>query len=69
MIAALAGSDKAKADELSAKCKKFDKFEFRHIELEAAYNAAHEAAVEAVEDIKVLAFELEKTPRRTPRTA
>lgn len=60
MIAALAGSDKAKADELSAKCKKFDKFEFRHIELEAAYNAAHEAAVEAVEDIKVLAFELEK---------
>ena len=60
MIEAVAGSDKAKADELSAKCKKFDKFEFKHIELEAAFNAAHEAAVEAVEDIDVLAFELEK---------
>ncbi len=60
MVAAVAGADKAKADELSAKCKKFDKFEFKHIELEAAFNAAHEAAVEAVEDIDVLAFELEK---------
>ncbi|MBS7315455.1 MAG: ABC transporter ATP-binding protein [Clostridiaceae bacterium] len=60
MIAAVAGSDKAKAAELTAKCKKFDKFEFKHIELEDAFNKAHEAAVEAIDDIDVLAFELEK---------
>ena len=50
----------AGAAELNAKCKKFDKFEFKHVEMEAAYNNAHEAAVEAVSDIKDLAFELEK---------
>ena len=60
MIVALAGSDKVKAAELSAKCKKFDKFEFKHIELESAFNAAREAASEAIDDIDVLAFELEK---------
>ncbi|MGN0985046.1 MAG: oligopeptide/dipeptide ABC transporter ATP-binding protein [Candidatus Enterenecus sp.] len=52
--------DKARADELTAKCKKFDKFEFKHVDLESAYNKAHEAAQEAVDDIEVLAFELEK---------
>ncbi len=41
-------------------CKKFDKFEFKHIELESAYNTAHENAQEAAEDIDKLAFELEK---------
>ena len=56
----IAACGKARADELTAKCKKFDKFEFRHIELESAFNTAYEAAQEAVEDIKVLAFELEK---------
>ncbi len=60
MIVALAGSDKVKAAELTAKCKKFDKFEFKHIELESAFNAAREAASEAIDDIDVLAFELEK---------
>ena len=52
------GTDKTA--ELKEKCKKFDKFEFKHIELESAYNAAHDAAVQALEDIEVLAFELEK---------
>lgn len=42
------------------KCAKFNKFEYKHLDLEAAYNAAHEAAVEAVEDIEDLAFEMEK---------
>ena len=60
MVTAVAGSDSAKAADLTAKCKKFDKFEFQHIKLEAAFNAAREAAVEAAEDIEVLAFELEK---------
>ena len=44
----------------SKMCKDFDSFEFRHVKLEGDYNDAHEAAVEAVEDIELLAFELEK---------
>ncbi len=47
------------ADEATKCCRNFDKFEFKHIELESAYNTAHEAAVEAIEDIDELAFELE----------
>ena len=60
MIAAVAGDDKAKADALTADCKKFDKFEFKHIELESAYNNALAAAVTTIEDINGLAFEFEK---------
>ena len=41
-------------------CKNFNKFEFKHIELEAAYLKAHEAAQETANDIDKLAFELEK---------
>ena len=48
------------ASRAPVNCKNFDKFEFKHIELEKAYNAAHEAAQEAAEDIDKLAFELEK---------
>ena len=57
MIAAI-GSDKSA--ELTEKCKKFDKFEFKHIELESAYNKAREAAEQAVESIDVISFEMEK---------
>ena len=60
MIEAVANGDSAKAAELTAKCKNFDKFEFKHIALESAYNTAHAAALEAIEDIDVLAFEMEK---------
>ena len=52
-----AGVDAAVAAE---KCKAFDKFEAKHTQLEAAYNAAHEAAVEAIADIETIAFEMEK---------
>ena len=55
-----AADDKSRAAEITAKCKKFDKFEFKHVELQAAYNAAYEAAVENISDIETLAFELEK---------
>lgn len=41
-------------------CKRFDKFEFKHIELERGYNTAQEAALEAMETIESLSFELEK---------
>lgn len=60
MIEAVAGDNKALAANLTAKCQRFDKFEFKHIELESAFNTAKEAAVEAIDDIDVLAFELEK---------
>jgi len=58
--AMVAAGDPAQAEALAAKCKNFDKFEFKHIELESAYNTAHEAAVEALADIESIAFEMEK---------
>lgn len=60
MIQTLAPNDSEKAAKLTQMCKDFDKFEFKHIELESAYAAAHEAAVEALDDLDVLIFELEK---------
>ncbi len=45
---------------IDAKCKDFDKFEYKHLDLESAYNVAYESAVEAIDRIEVLAFELEK---------
>ena len=58
--AMVAAGDPAQAEALAAKCKTFDKFEFKHIELESSYNTAHEAAVEALADIESIAFEMEK---------
>ena len=58
--AMVASSGPDQKERLSASCKKFDTFEMKHTQLEAAYNAAHEAAAEAVEDIDKIAFELEK---------
>ncbi|MBO7196844.1 MAG: ATP-binding cassette domain-containing protein [Clostridia bacterium] len=46
--------------DTDTKCKNFDKFEYKHLDLEAAYNDAHDAAIEAVEEISALVFELEK---------
>ena len=60
MVEAIAGDNKAKADEIAKKCKDFDKFEYKHLALEAAYRKAHESALEAVDEIEALAFELEK---------
>ena len=57
MIKASNGGNSA---ALTEKCKKFDKFEFKHVELEASYNKAQQNAVQAAGDIEVLAFELEK---------
>lgn len=60
MTAAIAGDDKEKAALLAKKCADFDKFEYKHLDLEKAYTTAHEAAQEAVEDIEDLVFEMEK---------
>ena len=46
--------------DTDTKCKNFDKFEYKHLDLEGEYNKAHDAAVEAVEEIGALVFELEK---------
>ncbi len=60
MIEAIAADDKAKAAELSKKCKDFDTFERKHLELEGAYSTAYDAATEAVADIEDIIFEIEK---------
>ena len=60
MVEAIANGDSATAAILSKKCKDFDKFEYKHLDLEKAYNIAHDAAVEAASDIKRIAFEIEK---------
>ena len=60
MVQAIAAGDSAKAAELTAKCKNFDKFEFKHTELEAAYNKALDAANQNLSEIGDIAFELEK---------
>ena len=60
MIAAIAGADKGKAAAIEAKCANFNKFEYKHIELESAYNVAHEAASEGSYELESLIFEIEK---------
>ena len=60
MVSALAANDSAKAAELKKKCKDFDKFEFKHLELESAYNEAYNNATEAIAEIENLLFLIEK---------
>ena len=60
MAEAIAKDDAAKAKVLEEKCKNFDKFEYKHIELESAWNVAHEAAIEAHAEADSLIFEIEK---------
>ena len=60
LSAQMAAADPASKDRTAENCKKFDKFEIEHTKLEAAYNTAHESAVEALDDIEIIAFEVEK---------
>ena len=60
MIEALAKDDAEKAAALTKACKNFDTFEFKHIELEQAYNRAKEAAGETSEEIANILFHIEK---------
>ena len=57
MVAACGPTEAARCNEL---CSKFDKFEHKHIVLEAAYNAAHGNAINALEDLEKLIFQFEK---------
>ncbi len=47
-------------EQISKLCKDFDTFEFKHIELEQKYNAAHESANEAIPLIDDALFHIEK---------
>ena len=57
----IAACGKEREAELTEKCKNFDKFEFKHIELEKAYDEAKEFATEALEDIEEALFLIEKS--------
>ena len=57
MIAANGGQ---KVAELKEKCKNFNKFEYKHLELERAYNKAFEAAQDATFEMETLIFEISK---------
>ena len=41
-------------------CKKFDKFEYKHLDLEGKFNVAKEAAADAAFELESLIFEIEK---------
>ena len=56
----MAAADPSSKERTAENCKNFDKFEIEHTKLEAAYNLAHESAVEALDDIEIIAFEVEK---------
>ena len=59
-----AGTDSTKAHTL---CQNFDKFEFKHIEIEQTYNTAHEAAIEVLDDITDALFHIEKKALDDPK--
>ena len=61
---AAAGTDSTKAHTL---CQNFDKFEFKHIEIEQTYNTAHEAAIEVLDDITDALFHIEKKALDDPK--
>ena len=52
--------DKEICAENKQKCKDFDKFEYKHLELENAYNKAHDAATEMIVEIDDVLFRIEK---------
>ena len=60
MTEAIAAGDSEKAAKLAQMCKDFDTFEFKHIELESAYNDAINSANEAISEIENLLFLIEK---------
>ena len=60
--------DKAEGDALTpekkayhkTKCSDFDRFEYKHLELENSYNKANEAATDALAEIDDILFRIEK---------
>jgi len=60
IITATAQGDEEKIKTISQKCADFDKFEYKHLELENAYFSAYESATETSDEIKELLFEISK---------
>ncbi len=60
MTAAVAAGDSAKAAVIAKMCKDFNTFEFKHIELERAYNTAKNSASELVQEAEDILFLYEK---------
>ena len=60
MIKALAKDDAEKAKVLTRKCKDFDTFEYKHLDLERPYYTAYQAAKDAIPEIESILFEIDK---------
>lgn len=60
MDEARGADNKEICEENKQLCKNFDKFEYKHLELENAYNKAHDAATEMLVDIDDVLFRIEK---------
>ena len=58
-LAVTIGGENAEASATEL-CKRFDTFEYKHLELEGKYNVAHEAAADAAYELESLIFEIEK---------
>ena len=57
---AIAKGGESYLETAKTKCKNFDRFEYKHLELENAYNDARSASAEALEQLDVLMFEVSK---------
>lgn len=60
MNAAVGVDNAEECAENKRKCGDFDKFEYKHLELENAFTAAKEAAIEALSNIDDVLFHIEK---------
>ena len=66
MVTVSAAGDEDKARELVQMCRDFDRFEFKHIELEKAYNIARDAANETIAELDNILFLIEKNAFENP---
>lgn len=63
-----AEGDAGRAERINEMCKNFDKFEFKHIELERAYHTALESAKECISEIEDAQFLIEKDAFRDAKS-
>ena len=56
MIEAIAVNNSEIAKDISTKAENFNKFEYKHLELEGEYNNAYQAATETVEELENILF-------------
>ena len=63
---AMIATEPERRAEFVAKCRDFNKFEYKHLEQEGAYNVAHDSAIQAVGEIEAILFEIEKNAFKDP---